>query len=130
MYTSIFFIPSKIQNPARQLGKSMIFVSKQGTGKTLLMEIWKKLTGDYVAIVNMKDVCSEFQAHIALKTVVVLEELQKGLSAETCDLLKQKITESEKYVNEKHQKKIKVRNYTDMYICSNHEVTIKIEESD
>ncbi len=83
---------------------------EQGSGKTGAMEVLKTLSGDYVAIVDMEDVTSEFQAHVALKTVVAIEELQKGLSADTCDKLKKKITESRKYVNEKHEKKVEIQN--------------------
>ena len=60
----------------------------------------------------------------------MLEELKKGLSNDTCDFLKDYITKEFHEENEKNKTMLRVKNVSDIIICSNNEETIKVNEFD
>jgi hypothetical protein len=121
----------KVQKPHKKIKTAMVLMSaEQGTGKSLYTDILKSLTGDNLVSTNIDKLMESFNSCHTRKTVIVLEELKKGLSNDTCDFLKNFVTMDKIAENEKHKASINIHHYGDLIICSNNEHTLKLSETD
>lgn len=127
----ISWIAHKIQRPDKKIETCLLLMSpEQGTGKSIFTEILNVLTGDYLISTSIDKLSGQFNALYTRRTVIVLEELKKGLSNDTCDFLKDYITKEFHEENEKNKTMLRVKNVSDIIICSNNEETIKVNEFD
>ena len=121
----------KVQKPHKKIKTAMVLMSaEQGTGKSLYTDILNSLTGDYLVSTNIDKLMESFNSCHTRKTVIVLEELKKGLSNDTCDFLKNFVTMGKIAENEKFKASINIHHYGDIIICSNNEHTLKLSETD
>ena len=125
------WIAHKVQRPDKKIETCLLLMSpEQGTGKSIFTEILNALTGDYLISTSIDKLSGQFNALYTRRTVIVLEELKKGLSNDTCDFLKDYITKEFHEENEKNKTMLRVKNVSDIIICSNNEETIKVNEFD
>jgi hypothetical protein len=121
----------KIQKPHKKIKTAIVFVSEaMGAGKSIYTDILNSLTGDNLVSTNIDKLMGMFNAAFSRKTVVLLEELKKGLSNDTCDFIKDFVTMNRITENQKFQVPINIHHYGDLIICSNNEHTIKVHETD
>jgi phage/plasmid-associated DNA primase len=124
------WIAHKIQRPDKKIETCLLLMSsEQGTGKSIFTEILNALTGDYLISTSIDKMSGQFNALYTRRTVIVLEELKKGLSNDTCDFLKDYITKVHEE-NEKNKTMLRVKNVSDIIICSSNEETINVNEFD
>ncbi|WP_439521615.1 DUF5906 domain-containing protein [Marivita sp.] len=120
-----------VQKPWVKINHAIFIIGSQGIGKSFLTELLQALFGYHnVCIVKNKELTSDFNAPMGNRQVLVLEEISVADKIDTYNELKPWITEEEIMVNEKNVPQYVATTPRLIIGYSNHELPIKIEESD
>lgn len=131
----IHWMADLIQNPHIKTGVALLLISKQGTGKTIILNwLCEHVLGHKYAISidKIDHATKNFNSLIENKSLIVLNEVNSNSSTfkSDMDVLKSLITDKRQNIERKHADPYACNNYVRLIACSNHSAPIKIEESD
>lgn len=122
-----------MEKPGLKMAYGIMLISPvQGLGKTTFANIAAAAVGHHnVSYPSEKDIVdSSFNAWIARRRLVVVNEIYSGHSWKAYNSLKSLVTDPYVHVNEKFQPTYELRNYAHFIIASNTDVALKLEPSD
>jgi hypothetical protein len=129
----IKWLAQLVQKPGELLGISVVFVSKQGTGKNVLTDfIGKSILGKkyYHSTAKSDDVYGQFSEYLRNKILINLDEASSKDNFQNSDKLKNLITASEITYEKKYVPSIVINNYCRFIFSTNNPTAVKIEHSD
>jgi hypothetical protein len=110
----------KLQKPWIKLAVVICLKSKEGSGKNIVLNKFKKIMRDYyVSISNVNQVLGDFNGMIEGKMLIDLDEVSYGGNKAQNNKLKSLITEDEQIVNKKNKEMYKIDNFADYLITTN-----------
>lgn len=122
------WIAHSIQLPGEKIGKCIIFIGKEGSGKTTLVNILRRMMGkDRVRtfVKPERDLFGDFNAGVDKCYIVNLNETQSAqTSGEFYDLFKALITDDTIDVNTKNKDVITVSSYHRIIVTTNNSTPI------
>lgn len=127
------WLATLIARPEVRIGYGMLLVSeKQGVGKTTLgSNVLAPLVGRHnVGHPSEADVNSDYNGWIALKRLVLIQEIYSGSNWKAYNALKSVITDQEVSVNQKYQRQYVIENWAHVLACSNSMRALKMENDD
>ncbi|CAM5771839.1 hypothetical protein LMIY3S_03643 [Labrys miyagiensis] len=120
-----------IQRRGEKLMFAPVLVGKQGTGKSALATIMRRLLGDRNSTTaSTIDIRSGFNDWIAEKELVVVEEIMALGRTEIMNTLKPLITEHWISINTKHVRRYEIENKANFIFLSNHEDALRLDDDD
>lgn len=109
-----------VQRPAELPGVAIVIRGKQGTGKTIFVDILGSLFGPhYQSLTRMEQLTGRFSGHLANKLLVCVSEAVWGGDKVGEGALKALITDPATPVEMKHKDLITVRNYKRFLVTTN-----------
>ncbi len=120
------------QEPGRKPGAGVMLVSaEQGTGKSIVVQTLAALTAPYsIVIANREQLTGRFNAHLANKVLVGLEEATWGGRVQDRGVLKHLMTGDEQFVEQKGVDGYMIRNHARILATSNERWAVPAEVSD
>jgi len=121
-----------VQNPGKKCGTAVVLKSKQGAGKGTLIEIMRKILGDYVGETSnpQQDVFGNHgNIHIG-KLLVSLDEIGNSDTNKVLGRLKNIITSNKCIYNEKGIKQTEVNNNCRFIFTTNKSIPISLDGAD
>jgi hypothetical protein len=117
------WLPSKI---------ALCVGGRQGSGKSVIMEILRKIIGKRLAIIlgNVNDLSDQFNGHFIDKILVVMEEMLSGNSKQMACNIKSFITATEVRERGMYRDPIYKENYANWMFCSNFKENMQYSEND
>ena len=110
----------KLQKPWVKLAVVICLKSKEGSGKNIVLNKFKKIMNNYyVSISNVNQVLGDFNGMIEGKMLIDLDEVSYGGNKSQNNQLKALITEEEQIVNKKNKEMYKIDNFADYMITTN-----------
>jgi len=122
-----------IARPDIRMGYGLLLISeRQGIGKTTLgAHILAPLVGvQNVGYPSENDIVSSFNAWMAGKRLVIVNEIYSGSSWKAYNSLKSVITDRDIEVNQKYIRQYKIENWCHVLACSNSLRALKMENDD
>jgi hypothetical protein len=122
-----------IARPEVRMSYGLLLISEaQGVGKTTLgAQILAPLVGHHnVGHAGEKDILSDFNDWVALKRLVLIQEIYSGASWKAYHTLKGIITDRDITVNQKYQRAYNIENWAHVVACSNSMRALKMENDD
>lgn len=119
------------QKPADKIKHVLVLVGHQGTGKSYLNEVLRKIVGEnnmYVA--DSSDLETEFNAPLGNRQIVSFEEFIMSRKLDTYETLKLWVTDKRVTVNEKGIKRHWARTPMAIFAYSNHGYPINLPADD
>jgi len=128
----INFIADMIQNPQNLPAVALVFKSKQGLGKDLLVNYLEKIIGEkYIyRTSNVEEVYGTFNPAVKGKLLVQINELDGKDGFAKKERLKDSITAESLNINEKNIKQFRIMNAIRWIIFSNNMTPIDIPADD
>ncbi len=128
----INYIADLIQNPYRLPAVALVFKSKQGLGKDLMINYIEKIVGESLVYrtENMEEIYGNFNPAVKGKLVVQLNELEGKDGFAKKEKLKGSISAEHLNINEKNVKQFKIHNSIRFFIFSNNLTPIEIPVDD
>lgn len=121
-----------VQHPATKPGTALLLVSSPGAGKNVFFDIFRDVIGcvHYMLVNNTDRVLSRFNAHLATKLLVVMDEATFDKSHEGAAVMKSLITQTDTVLEKKFTDAMTVKSYERYVLLSNDENPIKIDRGD
>ena len=118
-----------------RVATSLVLVGPQGVGKGRLAWLMQQLYGTNGILVDMDDMTSSFNAHVAAKQFIVIDEMTAGGPRSwdktgLANKLKKLITAEEIVVNEKGVKKFNISAHANYMVTTNYLDAIKLDQDD
>lgn len=109
-----------IQNPTKKPGTAVTIIGKQGCGKSIFVEMFGRLLGNYYVIANHpRFVTGNFNAHL-LTCLLLHAEEAFWAGDKTCESkLKDMITGTSQLIEFKGKDPVKAKNYTRLITTTN-----------
>ena len=128
----INYIADIVQNPDKLPNVAILFKSKQGFGKDLLLDIISRFIGHkyFYRTANLDEVFGSFNTSIKDKIILQLNELEGKDGFSQKEKIKNLITEEYSNINEKKIKQYKQSNYLRIFIMSNNISPLEIPHDD
>lgn len=128
----INYIADLIQNPYNLPSVALVFKSKQGLGKDLMINYIEKIVGESLVYrtENMEEIYGTFNPAVKGKLVVQLNELEGKDGFQKKEKLKGSITAEHLNINEKNVKQFDIHNSIRFFIFSNNLTPIEIPVDD
>lgn len=126
------YIAHLLQKPEEQTRVGIIFKSKEGYGKDLIMGIIKELIGmSYMLNTDkMEDVFGNYNVGIRDKLVLVFNEVQGKSGYENKEHIKNIITEDTTIIREKYISQYEQKNYIRLFLLTNNLNPVEISYHD
>ena len=126
------YIAHLLQKPEEQSRVGIIFKSKEGYGKDLIMGIIKELIGkSYIINTDkMEDVFGNYNVGIRDKLVLVFNEVQGKAGYENKEHIKNIITEETTIIREKYISQYEQKNYIRLFLLTNNLNPVEISYHD
>jgi Family of unknown function (DUF5906)/Primase C terminal 2 (PriCT-2) len=120
-----------VQKPAELIGTALVFKGPPGTGKGIVAEIYGKLWGPhYISVTQASHVLGRFNAHLASKRVVFIDEGMFGGNRKEAGVIKTRVTESHVVLEQKGVDPIRMRNYSLLIVASNEDSVVPADTGD
>ena len=128
----INYIADIVQNPDKLPSVAIMFKSKQGFGKDLLLDIISRFIGNkyLYRTANLEEIFGSFNTSIKDKIILQLNELEGKDGFSQKEKIKNLITEEFTNINEKKIKQYKQNNYLRIFIMSNNISPLEIPHDD
>jgi putative DNA primase/helicase len=126
------WLAQMVQYPAVKTGTAIVFKSKQGAGKGTIIQIMRRIMGDYATEVNdpqLNIFGTHGNAHIG-KILVSLDEVENSDTCKILGKLKNIITSDKCQYNEKGLKMVEVNNMCRFIFTTNRPIPINLEQGD
>jgi len=126
------WLAQMVQYPAVKTGTALVFKSKQGAGKGTIIQIMRRIMGDYATEVNdpqLNIFGTHGNAHIG-KILVSLDEVENSDTCKILGKLKNIITSDKCQYNEKGLKMVEVNNMCRFIFTTNRPIPINLEQGD
>ena len=126
------YIADMMQNPKTLPETALLFKSKQGLGKDLLINYLEKIIGERYTYrtSNLEEIYGSFNPAVKNKLLVQLNELEGKDGFARKERLKDSITALKLNINEKNLKQFQIRNCIRFFIFSNNITPIDIPVDD
>lgn len=125
------YLAHLVQRPGQKIPAAILLTGRQGTGKSLIARIVRKMVGEHNSnMLSPIDLMSQFNSFIERSIVTVVEEMTLDERKGTAARLKAWITEPETYVNRKGIPQYKVPNQTHFFVLSNDASPLIIDSDD
>lgn len=119
------------QHPGRKIRAALVITGRQGTGKSILAKIARKIVGEQNAnTLSPLEVASQFNSWIERSMMTVIEEMTLDDRKGTAARLKSWITDDYLLINRKGVAQYKIQNHTHFIILSNEENPLKLDQDD
>lgn len=119
------------QHPGQKVTHAFVLTGKQGTGKSLLFELVKKLFGNHnCRTIESNSLGMRFNAHISNVQLLIVEELWTAERRDTYNAIKTLITARTMSVEEKNIPVFEARTPDFIMGTSNHDIPITLEAGD
>jgi len=119
------------QRPGQKVTHAFVLTGKQGTGKSLLFEMVKKLFGNRnCRTIESNSLGMRFNAHISNVQLLIIEELWTAERRDTYNAIKTLITARTMSVEEKNIPVFEARTPDFILGTSNHDIPITLEVGD
>ena len=110
-----------VQNPGKKIKHMCILVGREGTGKSYVGDVMRRLVGFHNSVmIETDDLKSGFNAYMEDNLLVVVEELMAFSRKDINNSLKPKITQLTISINKKHQQPREVQNTVNFIAFTNH----------
>ena len=120
---------SKLQKPWLKLAVVICLKSKEGAGKGIVLNLFKKIMGKYyTSIANVNTILGDFNGMIEGKMLIDLDEVCYGGNKQNNNRLKNLITEDTQVINKKNKENYEIENYADFLITTNEYWFIGVNE--
>jgi Family of unknown function (DUF5906) len=122
-----------VQFPAQKPGTALLFVSEPGAGKNIFFDIVRDVIGArHVMLVNRAErVMSKFNAHLATKLLVVMDEARFDRNGEDgAGVMKSLITQSDTVLEKKFSDAVSVKSYERYVLLSNERFPVRVDRGD
>lgn len=120
-----------VQRPSYVIGTAPVLKGYPGTGKGVLANAYGKLWGrHFVAITNEEQVTGRFNAHLAGKRLIFIDEGTFGGDRRKAGVLKTRVTEDWIMLEAKGIDPIRMRNWMIFMIASNEESIVPADRAD
>ena len=114
------WLASKLQKPWKKVAVTIVLKSKEGSGKNIILNHFKKIMGNYyISLSNVKNVLGDFNGAIEGKMLINADEISYGGNKKEMNQLKALITEDETVINKKNKEQFKINNYADYIFTTN-----------
>lgn len=119
------------QRPWELPGSSIVLKGAKGVGKSSIPEILSVPMADYFMSVSRQDaILGQFNSECENKLLVVLEEAVWGGNPEKEAALKESVTSPEIWVEQKYERRKKVKNYMRIVIIGNNDWLVSASEDE
>lgn len=120
-----------IQRPGEKLKFAPVLVGRQGTGKSAVASIMRRLLGEHnTTVASTSEIRSDFNEWVAEKQLVVIEEIMALGRIEVMNTLKPLITEPILSVNKKYVRRYEIENVANFIFLTNHKDALKLDDDD
>jgi hypothetical protein len=120
-----------VQQPALVIGTAPVFVGMPGTGKGFLANMYGRIWGEhYTTITQQKHVTGNFNAHLAAKRFVFIDEGTFGGDRAAAGVLKARITEPYFLLEAKGVDAIRMVNRLIFMVASNEASVVPADRAD
>lgn len=121
-----------VRNPHKKLRHALLLASTgQGIGKSMMVDIWRKLLGERNTRKTTSDeISSLYQSWIKDAVLVLVEELNLGVGPKAYNSIKDLITGDVVAINEKYQVQREYPNHASFVFLSNLDSPMLIENDD
>ena len=110
----------KLQKPWIKMAVVPCLKSKEGSGKNIILNMFKKIMDKYyISVANINQILGDFNGIIEAKMLIDLDEVSYGGNKAQCNKLKSLITEDRQVVNKKNKEMYEIDNYADYIITTN-----------
>lgn len=121
------YMAALVQYPGQKFMWAPVLQGVEGNGKTTLLQVVAFCVGRrYSHFPNAQDIANKFNAWLAEKLFIGLEEVYVGDKREVLDALKPMITNSEIEIQRKGQDQEKIDNRANFMLTTNHMDGIKV----
>jgi hypothetical protein len=109
-----------IQNPGRKVGTSLVLRGQQGTGKTIVGELFGSLLGEhYVVVANPRLITGNFNAHLKSCILLHAEEAFFAGDKQTEGALKHMVTSDKGTLELKGKDAVPIDNFVRLLVTTN-----------
>lgn len=120
-----------VQRPGEKLKFAPVLVGRQGTGKSAIASIMRKILGEHnTTVASTSEIRSDFNEWVSEKQLVVIEEIMALGRIEVMNTLKPLITESILSVNKKYVRRYEIENAANFIFLTNHRDALKLDDDD
>lgn len=122
------------QHPSVKPGTALVMVSEPGAGKNIFFDIVKDVMGSihYMLVNKAERVVAKFNAHLATRFLVVLDEARfdSRSAGDSAAVMKSLITQTDTVMEKKFADAVAVKSYERYVLLSNDRVPIRIDPGD
>lgn len=120
-----------VQKPGKKVMCALVFVGRQGTGKTAISQLLSRILGRRnVAVIATGEIRSDFNQWIEAKQLIFVEEVMTTGRLDIMNILKPLITQEEININIKYQRPYLIENTANFIFLSNHHDALRLSEDD
>lgn len=120
----------QVQRTGHKVSYSLVLQGEQGTGKSYLGQLMKKLLGQSFISVNYETMARDFNSWEQGRSLVLVEEALAGGRKDFYNRMKTRITEPTMVINQKGLSEFVMHNRTNYMILTNDENPIYIDPGD
>lgn len=125
------YLALSIQKPWVNPRTAIAIIGEQGSGKgTLINDTILALTDNSAHFRDLKFITGEFNSPLRDAFYICLDECSFGGDIKEANLLKTFISENKRTMNEKYMKQYTVNSFSKVFILSNNDYIVNVEESD
>jgi hypothetical protein len=125
----LHYMANIIQNPTKKIGKCIILLGAQGTGKGVFLSGFSNVINKqhYYETEKPDEIFGKHSELFLNKLVVTLNESEYSKTKDYEGDIKTFITELKRTVNCKFLRPIEINNFASLFVCSNKSIPIKID---
>lgn len=126
----IKYVAFIVQNPNFKTEVALIFISiVNGSGKSFMFDILSKIL-NYTISTTMEKIICRFNTLGSRKNLICLEEIEKGCTNKSVEILKNLITQKQNTEERKGVDSITINDFTNYIFCTNNINCLRIEKND
>jgi len=130
----INWLADLVQEPEKKQGTALVFISKDGAGKGIFMELLSKMLGENLclSVSDLKDIAGRFNGLLSGKILVNLNETcnVEGNYHKVFDKMKSLITDKEQVIEKKGIDSIRVDDYSRFIFTTNNYYPVSASTND
>lgn len=125
------FMAHMLQKPEVKMAFAILIIGGQGIGKSLIAEFLAVLVGmENTAFVDMDMLTSPFNGFLLKSQLIVVNEFSSSANKATRAVIKNLITSSVLFCNQKGIAAIQIQNYANLILFSNEADAAKLDKDD
>jgi hypothetical protein len=120
-----------VQHPGEKIHSAIVLQGMQGTGKSYILEVLKRVIGSHLVKEITTDMLRrDFNSWMEDAQIIAVEEIMAGGKMEITNKLKPLITSPTASINSKGQKEYEIPNRANFIFFTNHEYSLHLDDGD